>query len=156
MYINIIILINYSEWLKSISLLTLWDLSSMLKEKAKNKSYSDQFQRSSSSSWESCKNTTTLDNSRSSMITEAKRLSLNWSAESTNAESFPPDTISCSLTSKNGLTTFCHQDSSVTSSFRPTKESSPTKNAEKDTSVERSLDFSIELWSVRYLIFNNF
>ena len=129
----------------------LWRLLSTLREKAKNKSCLDPYPKFFLSFWESCKSTTTLVSFRSLMITEARRLSLSSSAESTSVESFLLDTTSYSLISRSGLITFCHPDSSAISSSQPPKESSLTRNAEKDTSEERSSDFSIEQWSVRYL-----
>ena len=132
------------SWSKSISSLTHSELLSMLNAKAKSKSFLDPFQRFSSNSWESCKSTTTSESSKSSMITEARRSSLNWSAVSTNAESSLPDTTLSWLTSKNGPTTSSPPDSSDISSFQPTKESSPMRNAERDTSEEKSLVSSID------------
>jgi len=54
----------------------------------------------------------TSENSKSSMITDPKRSLLNWSVESTNAVSSPPDSISKPPNMKNGLQISSPPDSS--------------------------------------------
>ena len=78
------------------------------------------------------------------MITEAKKLLLNSLAESINAESSHQDMIFFYLISKNGPIISFHQDNSDISYSQQIKESSPMKNAEKDTSEEKLSDSSID------------
>jgi hypothetical protein len=59
-------------------------------------------------------------------------------------ELYLPDTISSSPTSKSGPTTFFPPDSSAILSSQQLKESSPTRNADRDTSEERLSDSSID------------
>ena len=78
------------------------------------------------------------------MITEVKKLLLNLLEESTNVESSRPDMTLFFLNLKNGPATFFPPDNSDILSSQPPKEFSLMRNAEKDTSEERSSVSSID------------